>query len=199
MTKIVKQKENSTSDRRADAPPLSRPLAAASVPAEGLEIVIRASDAECAALARLNALPGVLWLEAPFRITRSGRDGLKVAGVLRAEVRQTCVVTLEEFDALIEEPVSVRFAPPPQAQQGPAHGRRETLTADDALDLDADGADPLVGGHIDLGALAAEFLTLGLDPHPRKPGARFEEPAPTTPDDSPFAAILKRGSDTNEA
>ncbi|ARN83698.1 hypothetical protein B1812_15705 [Methylocystis bryophila] len=196
---MVKQKENSTSDRRADAPPLSRPLAVASVPAEGLEIVIRANEPECAALARLNALPGVLWLEAPLRITRIGRDGLKVVGVLRAEVRQTCVVTLEEFDAVIEEPVSVRFAPP-KAEEGAAHGRRETLTADDVMGLDDDdGADPLVGGHIDLGALAGEFLTLGLDPHPRKPGARFEEPAPAIPDDNPFAAVLKRGADTDDA
>ena len=37
-----------------------------------------------------------------------------------------------------------------------------------------DPPEPIVNGAIDLGALAAEFLMLGLDPYPRKPGAVFE-------------------------
>ena len=194
MRKIATRKDNSTRDRRIDAPPLSRPLAVASVPAEGLDVVIRANEVECAALARLNALPGVLWLEAPLHVTRSGRDGLKVAGVVRAEIRQTCVVTLEEFDVALEEPVSVRFAPP-EAEARAEHSRREkSLSAEDALDMEGDRPDPLIGGQIDLGALAAEFLTLGLDPHPRKPGAQFEEPSPATPDESPFAALKRKAA-----
>ena len=31
------------------------------------------------------------------------------------------------------------------------------------------GPEPLIGGIVDLGALATEFLILGLDPYPRKP------------------------------
>ncbi|MND03201.1 hypothetical protein D3C83_229160 [compost metagenome] len=56
----------------------------------------------------------------------------------------------------------------------------------------------LHGGTVDLGALAAEFLVLGIDPYPRKPGASFE--APATADDPaahPFAtlaALKKKGS-----
>ncbi len=192
MTKIAKQRENSRTDRRADAPPLSRPLAAASVPAEGLDVVIRASEAECAALARENALVGVSWLEAPLHVGRFGRDGLKVRGVVRAAVRQTCVVTLEEFGAVLEEPVSVRYAP--QTQEHPSHGRREPLSAEEALDIEEDGPDPLIGGVVDLGALAGEFLTLALDPYPRKPGAAFEEPAPAVPEGSPFSALSKWGT-----
>ena len=190
---MTKRKENSIVERRAEAPPLSRPLAVSSVPAEGLDVVVRANEAECAALARLNALPAVLSLEAPLHVTRSGRDGLKVVGVVRAKVRQTCVVTLEDFDATLEEPISLRFAPP-EVEARSEHGRREKpLSADDALDMDEEGTDPLIGGQIDLGALAAEFLTLGLDPHPRKPDALFEEPAPAAPEESPFA-VLKRGA-----
>ncbi len=40
-----------------------------------------------------------------------------------------------------------------------------------------DDPEPLVGGTIDLGALAIEFLIVGLDPYPRKPGAVFEAAA----------------------
>ena len=52
--------------------------------------------------------------------------------------------------------------------------------------------DPIVNGRIDLGSLAAEILVVGLDPHPRKPGVAFADPAPDAgeaPDASPFAAL----------
>ncbi len=62
---------------------------------------------------------------------------------------------------------------------------------------DEDPPEPLVGGSIDLGALAVEAVALGLDPFPRKPGA---EPVDLTIGDageSPFAALaaLKRTPD----
>lgn len=191
---MTERKENSTYERRVGAPPLSRSLALTSVPAEGLDVVVRANEAECAALARLNALPAVLSLEAPLHITRSGREGLKVSGVVRAKVRQTCVVTLEDFDASFEEPISLRFAPP-ELDARPEQGRRgKPLSAADALDMEEDRPDPLIGGQIDLGVLAAEFLTLGLDPHPRKSDAHFQAPAPGSPEESPFAVLSKRGA-----
>ena len=57
--------------------------------------------------------------------------------------------------------------------------------------------EPLIGGVVDLGALATEFLILGLDPYPRKAGAVFQPPAQAQPDESPFAALakLKKGQD----
>ncbi len=51
------------------------------------------------------------------------------------------------------------------------------------------GPEPLIGGGVDLGALATEFLILGLDPYPRKPGAVFEAPQDVKPDPGPFAAL----------
>ena len=48
----------------------------------------------------------------------------------------------------------------------------------------------ILDGRIDLGVLAAEFLALGLDPYPRKPGADFAAPAEADiSTDSPFAAL----------
>jgi hypothetical protein len=64
-----------------------------------------------------------------------------------------------------------------------------------------EGPDPLVGDSIDVGALATEYLILGVDPHPRKPGIAFdapqvEEKAAEEPEGSPFAALaaLKKGT-----
>ena len=49
--------------------------------------------------------------------------------------------------------------------------------------------EPLVGGKLDLGAIATEFLLLGIDPYPRKAGAEL---GPIRADDGsaqPFAAL----------
>ena len=183
---------------RAPAPILSRTLALADVPPEGLDVEIIATKAECEALARLNALPAVLDLRARLRARRWRVDGLEIDGELRARVAQNCVVTLEEFESDIAEPIHMRFAPPRDVAR-PRHATdvetqaREAL-AHDALAHDAlgeDPPDPLIGGEVDLGVAVSEFLTLALDPYPRKPGAEFREPAPASGADkaSPFALL----------
>jgi hypothetical protein len=47
----------------------------------------------------------------------------------------------------------------------------------------------LVGGVVDLGAVATEFLTLGIDPYPRKPGAEFAAPPAADNTPKPFAGL----------
>src|SRR5262249_62155601 len=47
----------------------------------------------------------------------------------------------------------------------------------------------LAGGVIALGAIAAEFLILGLDPYPRKPDAIFQASAVGEDPAHPFAAL----------
>ncbi len=52
--------------------------------------------------------------------------------------------------------------------------------------MDDEPPEPLVDGKIDLGAIATEFLLLGIDPYPRKAGAEF---APVKTDDAERAAV----------
>ncbi|MGD9542797.1 MAG: DUF177 domain-containing protein [Methylocystis sp.] len=168
--------------------PLSRRLTVAEVPPEGLDVDIDATPAECAALARHNALPAVHSLHAELRTRRWRGDGLEIDGELRASVRQTCVATLEDFDSDIIEPVHMRFAPPDEA---PRSRRRHEETTE--ISLEEDPPDPLIGGGVDLGAVVSEFLTLALDPYPRKPGAHFVEPQPGDGSGaaSPFGALRR--------
>jgi len=50
--------------------------------------------------------------------------------------------------------------------------------------------EPLENDVIDLGAIATEFLMLGLDPYPRKQGVEFAPPQPEgDPAAHPFAAL----------
>ena len=149
------------------------------VPQAGLHLEIIADAAvraELTALAGLRELPR---LEAAIEVTRDGA-GLRARGVVSARVGQTCVITLEPLEAMVEEPFEVVFVP---AGAG--------AVADAAED-----AEPLVDGTADLGAIAAEFLLLGIDRYPKAPGAVFAAPADTGAGEGtgPFAALAKRKS-----
>jgi hypothetical protein len=183
-------------------PPLSRPLAVEDVPAAGLDVTVEATEAEREALARDFGLAGLARLVGRFAITGTPRR-LKVSGRVEASLTQTCVVTLdpfdsdltEDFDLIFAEPRSARTAGKAAAGQPPATSQAELSgEPQSGLHGEARGEPPddIIDGKIDLGALTAEFLALGLDPHPRKPGAAFEPgEAPTAAATSPFAALAK--------
>jgi hypothetical protein len=101
-------------------------------------------------------------------------------------VEQTCVVSLDPVENDVEELIDVTFAPPDQISAMPKSVQKEQ--GDDAEIPDL--PEPIVNGAIDLGKLATEFLVLGIDPYPRKPGAAFAAPeTPPDPDEHPFAAL----------
>jgi uncharacterized metal-binding protein YceD (DUF177 family) len=164
-----------------DAPAFSRPVRVGTLPSEPIERAIEAEAEERAALAALYRLPTIAKLAATFAVRRVGRDGARVAGHVHAEFTQVCVVSLEPFPATLDERVDVRFAPPDEADET----RRGEMMALD----EEDPPDPIVDGVIDLGALAAEFFALALDPYPRKPGVSFAPPAAESESASPFAAL----------
>lgn len=176
--------------------PFSRPLDVRNLPASGLEREIAADEAERAALARELEAPAIASLGGAFRVKPASRGQVVVKGVARARLTRLCVVTLEPFEVAIEEEVDVVFAPD---SARPARGHVTTgRVADEQTDLSAlstpDPPDPIVDGRIDLGALTAEFVALGLDPYPKKPGAAFSGGDEETDGDSPFAALARRES-----
>jgi len=138
-----------------------------------------------AAVARIAGLRELPRLQASFEVSRRGAGGLHVAGLVSATVGQNCVVTLEPLANEIEETIDLDFV----SRQAPAPQPRETEGQPRAVKWG--DPEPLIGGVVDLGALATEFLILGLDPYPRKPGAVFEPPQECKPDESPFAALAK--------
>lgn len=171
------------------ASPLSRPIAVADVGPNGLTVDIVADAGERAALAKANEAIAVEDLRAEVTMRPFGKDGVAVSGRVDAKVQRMCGVTLEPFVETVSEPIDVRFAPASEVVAVEEGGEIE-LGPDDP-------PDPFVGGVIDVGAVVSEFLTLGLDPYPRKPGATFEQPEDPDGDRSPFAELrkLKRPDD----
>jgi len=158
-------------------PELHRPIAIDRVGPDGLDVTVEATSAECAALARRMGLPAVLDLTCSFHLKRDIGDTLLVHGHLLAHVVQTCVVSLEDFTATVEEQFAVRCV----------------AAGDEGDDPDPETLDEIahVDGALDLGEAAAEQLALALDPYPRAPGAEL----PELPDEAvatPFAALARR-------
>jgi len=137
--------------------PWSVPVAVEDIPDSGLHIEIEAPAATRAALAKLAAVRELPELAAVFDLTRQG-DGLHVAGQVSGRVGQNCVVTLEPIESPVDEAVDLRFVPQAKTPKS-----------------DAD-PEPLLGGSVDLGAIATEFLILGINPYPRKADAKFTPP-----------------------
>ncbi len=156
------------------------PVALEAIPDTGLHMELEAPPETRATLAALAGVNEVIALSATFDLARQGA-GVQVSGRVKARVGQTCVVTLEPIESTIDEPVDVRFVPGADPENA-GH-------AVELADEDEEPPEPLVHGKVDLGALATEFLVLGIDPYPRKPGVEFTPPAGAGGGDRPFAAL----------
>jgi uncharacterized metal-binding protein YceD (DUF177 family) len=179
------------SERKADKhvpAPWLVPVTIEDVAETGRHFDLVADNDIRAAVARLVGLRDLPRLEANFDVTRHGADGLRVCGRVSATVGQNCVVTLEPLANEVDEDIDLLFAPPPPVER--KAGEDEAAEEDSERPQRSwNGPEPLIGGVVDLGALATEFLILGLDPYPRKPGAVFELPQDVKPDPGPFAVL----------
>ena len=158
-----------------------------------MKVDVEASEAERAALAEVCGLPGIGRLTARLKVTASGRGRYEVTGEVRARVTQVCVVSLEPFETDIAEPVEISVAPPEEVARLEESYARRREEDPNGLEID-EPPDPIVNGRIDLGAVTAEFLALGLDPHPHKPGVEFSAEAAGLGKEegtSPFAALAQ--------
>jgi len=163
------------------APSWHVPVAQAEVPETGLHVELVADENVRKDIAVFTGLSGLPRLHAIFDVTRHGRSGLRVVGLVSATVGQVCGVTLEPIENEIEEGVDLVFLP------GRVSGsQQEEREVEVALE---NAPEELVGGVVDLGALATEFLVLGMDPYPRKPGSVFVTPSLDDGTEGPFAAV----------
>jgi hypothetical protein len=169
----------------------SVPIAVDAVAEIGRRVDLAADAPTREAIAKAAGLAALPRLEASFDLTRLGADGLRVSGRVSATVVQNCVVTLEPLESRIDEAIDLVFVPYVETAPDPSG----------LIPVDAgEPAEPLREGVADLGAVATEFLLLGIDPYPRKPGAVFDAPPAGDPTSHPFAALaaLKKRSDSKD-
>lgn len=166
--------------------PWSVPVAVEDIPESGLHVEIEAPETVRAEVAELAGVREIPQLSAVFDLTRQGA-GIAVNGQVSARVGQSCVVTLEPIENTVAEAVDLKFVPAPgnpaDAVPESTKGARKRARSND------EPPEPLVDGALDLGDLAVEFLILGIDPYPRKPGAQFSPPKAEDGGEHPFAAL----------
>lgn len=139
-----------------DGPEFSRELEIARVPSGGRGFAIVADAAERAALADRFDLVAIADLRASGRLAwLPGGEVLVLEGRLEAEVTQRCVRTLEPVPARLSVPLRRSFVTQPAGTEAIV------------VDPEADEPEPLEGGRLDLGEIAAEELVLALDPYPK--------------------------------
>jgi hypothetical protein len=172
-------------------PEFSRLIAVDRVPPEGLTERIEANEEERLNLARRFGLIAIRELTAVLELAPWRRGGVKVTGRFDALVEQTCVVTLDPFEARISEDITRYFAG--QNAPGP------TPVVYSVESLGEDEPDVISGNAIDMGELVSESLGLALDPYPRKPGVEFSSSQAgdrETAARHPFDALRSLKSDT---
>jgi uncharacterized metal-binding protein YceD (DUF177 family) len=168
------------------APRWHVPVRIDDVPDTGLHLDVEADADVRAGLAVLAGVRDIPRLGAAIDVVRQG-EGLRASGRVFATVGQDCVVTLDPVENAVEETIDVVFVPPAAAEaagdpQGEDSNRHD------------DGDEPpetLLDGTADLGGILADFLLLGIDRYPRKPGAVFVPPVEAGAADSPFAVLAK--------
>ena len=169
----------------------SRVVSVESLDGTGRALEFEACGEELEAVRRRLGLDGLSSLRAKARLLRTGRDRVRVDIDFRADVLQSCVVTLEPVRSLVSETGAAWF----QQDADPAD-------EPDLLDPDApDPPEPLVEGRIDVGELIVQHLALALDPYPRAEGANvgdvlppvgeIEEGADGDAQDSAFAVLAR--------
>ncbi len=168
----------------------SRPLDVTRVPPQGCTEMVTADPKECQALAERFGLPAVHGLTAELKVSRWRGQGLKFKGHIKADIDQTCVVSLDVFRSMLDDRFESYFLP------------AGSMAGADAATIGESDAEPFENGIIDMGEVVAEAMALALDPYPKKPGVDFIdqvelESAPSESESArnPFAGLgrLKEG------
>jgi len=161
----------------------------------GLEFSIEADEAERAAIAKRLGVESVEILKANVLAKRWRRTGARMIADIEVRMTRRCVVSLEEFEAPINERFEVLYVDPSDdIAIAPSEGE---------LVLDPVSEEPpeiLETGSFDAGEAVVQHLVLGLDPYPRKPGVEFAEIAEEPQKTSPFAVLsgLKKDENSEE-
>lgn len=137
------------------APEFTTEITIDSIGEDPREIDLEANQEERSALARRFGLVSLDSFEAHLVLVWL-KPGwiLSVSGRISASVTQACVVTLDPVPAVVTEEVDIVFA-------------RESAHTDGIVD--PEDVEPLEGETLDVGEIAAEELSLALDPYPRHP------------------------------
>ena len=113
------------------------------------------------------------------KLTIEKKNLIKVSGSFSAHIVQSCVVSMEPVEETISDTFEDFFG----------EHKRHAVPVD--IDMEAQDVESVENGRIDVGELVLEYLVLGLNPYPRKPGLEEVEVLDTDEKENPFAVLAK--------
>ena len=124
-------------------------------------------------LARRLGIVSVEDASASVTLQPVGGGVIHAIGHVRADLTQSCVVTLgpvkahidEEFEGWFGDRSSAVSFSKARSEREAKKGHVETELIDESVD-----PEPIIGGRVDIGELATQYLSLAIDPYPRAEG-----------------------------
>ncbi|MGD1934495.1 MAG: DUF177 domain-containing protein [Candidatus Phaeomarinobacter sp.] len=173
------------------APEYSYIVDVASLPTTGINRPIRPTQDECAAVAERLGLQAITRFDIRSEVTPWRGSGARLSGSFDADVVQTCVVSLDPVPAHVSDSFEVRYLPAKMIEE-PKPGQELDVNPDE------DEPEPLGGDNgtsFDAGDVAVQYLSLALDPYPRKADASIPDEATSPEEPSPFAVLASLKTD----
>lgn len=166
-------------------------VSVARLPQAGMPVTLTADGRELERLAETFELVQVSVFTAEMLVKKWRKDGVRITGTVKADIVQSCVVSLEPLNAKVSNEIDTIFVPENSKLSRPK------ISGDGEIVLDYEGPDlpeTFSGDSIDVGALAQEMFGLAIDPYPRKEGAALELPSEEADIEekkpSPFAKLI---------
>lgn len=155
----------------------------------GIRLTLEANEDECGALAKRFEIRQLSNMRADLSLRPGAGDDVLLEGRVTAAVVQSCIVTGEPVKSSIASEFAVRYI---------SAGTGVESFEDEDFDVLGEDTEPLPSDVIDVGEVVAQYLSLAVDPYPRKPGAVAgvveltpEGVIPSTERANPFAALKK--------
>jgi hypothetical protein len=165
--------------------PISRVFELGRLSQAGADALIEPSVEERSRIASWAGVDAVDAFLAKIELRKLSPTRFSYEADVSADIRQSCVVTLEPVRSHIERHMSRELVLSPSLQRAGSkapEGEPEPV--------DEDGREEIDSLRYDLAVPALEELALSIDPYPRAPGVVFEPPVdPLDAAVHPFAAL----------
>jgi hypothetical protein len=183
------------------SPEWSHKIDADQIEGRPVHFKISPSPEQCKDLARRLQIEAIEHLEASLTAERDKRNmSVHVTGELSARVKQLCVVSREPVFDDIRTAVEGWFADPGTVISiTKARHEKDSRSHDAELPIldERDDPEPYIDGKIDLGELAAQYLSLAVNPYPQKDDVDYKNYVVADDDErkipelrrNPFAAL----------
>lgn len=134
----------------------------------------KADERQCMDLARRFGIVSVEEAEAVVTLQKISGGIIHAMGTVRADLTQSCVVSLAPVAAHVEDEFEGWFGDKAASAVSFAKARseREVKKGHTEIEVMEESADPepIIGGKVDIGELATQYLSLALDPYPQAEG-----------------------------